>query len=87
MPIHEYAYTCVCIRVNVSVSEWSCVVNICIFMYMHAPPVSHNPKQTKKLFKYVMDMCKYDLDYDLRDKARLYRALFFKPKVCVHVYL
>eukprot|EP00457_Paulinella_chromatophora_P000815 gb/GEZN01000815.1/.p1 GENE.gb/GEZN01000815.1/~~gb/GEZN01000815.1/.p1 ORF type:complete len:1083 (+),score=281.68 gb/GEZN01000815.1/:92-3340(+) len=39
-----------------------------------------NPKQTSLLFKYVMDLCKYDLSYDLRDRARLLRSLFFKKK-------
>eukprot|EP00808_Paulinella_micropora_P002780 g68684.t1 len=39
-----------------------------------------NPKQTSLLFKYVMDLSKYDLSYDLRDRARLLRILFFKKK-------
>lgn len=39
-----------------------------------------NPKQTSLLFKYVMDLCKYDANIDLRDRARMMRALFFKKK-------
>ena len=39
-----------------------------------------NPRQTSLLFKYVMDLCKYDVNYDIRDRARLLRALFFKKK-------
>lgn len=39
-----------------------------------------NSKQTASLFKYVMDLCKYDLNIDLRDRARMMRSLFFKKK-------
>jgi len=39
-----------------------------------------NPQQTSLLFKYVMDLCKFDMNYDLRDRSRLYRSLFFKKK-------
>jgi AP-3 complex subunit beta len=39
-----------------------------------------NPRQTSLLFKYVMDLCKYDCNYDIRDRARSCRSLFFKKK-------
>jgi AP-3 complex subunit beta len=39
-----------------------------------------NPKQTSLLFKYIMELCKYDINYDLRDRARMVRAVFFKKK-------
>jgi len=39
-----------------------------------------NPQQTAVLFRYVMDLCKYDLNFDLRDRTRLIKALFFKKK-------
>ena len=34
-----------------------------------------NPTQIFLLFKYVVDLCRYDLNYDLRDKARMLRRL------------
>ena len=39
-----------------------------------------NPKQTSTLFKYVMDLAKYDTNIDLRDRARMFRTMFFKKK-------
>jgi len=39
-----------------------------------------NAKQTALLFKYIVDLCKYDVDFDLRDRARMVRALFFKRR-------
>ncbi len=30
--------------------------------------------------RYIMELCKFDASYDIRDKARLLRALFFKKK-------
>lgn len=39
-----------------------------------------NPQQTARLFRYIMDLAKYDVNYDLRDRARLIKALFFKRK-------
>jgi AP-3 complex subunit beta len=34
-----------------------------------------NPKQTKLLCQYVLNMAKYDLNYDIRDRARFLRTL------------
>lgn len=34
-----------------------------------------NPKQTKLLCQYVLNMAKYDLNYDIRAKARFLRTL------------
>jgi len=39
-----------------------------------------NQQKLAPLFKYVMDLCKYDVSFDLRDRARLLRALFFKKR-------
>lgn len=39
-----------------------------------------NPKQVSLVFKYIMDLCRYDANIDLRDRARMMRALFFKKK-------
>lgn len=36
-----------------------------------------NPAQTKEIFKHVLEMAKYDLNYDIRDKARLMRCILF----------
>lgn len=36
-----------------------------------------NPAQTKELFKYVLELAKYDLNYDVRDKARVMRGILF----------
>ena len=50
------------------------VLNLAVKLYLW------RPKEVSLLFKYVMDMSKYDLSYDIRDRARLMRALFFKKK-------
>ena len=50
------------------------VLNLAVKLYLW------RPKDVSLLFKYVMDMSKYDLSYDIRDRARLMRALFFKKK-------
>ena len=34
-----------------------------------------NPKQTLLLCQYVYNLCKYDTNYDIRDRARLLRAV------------
>lgn len=36
-----------------------------------------NPKQTRLLCQYVYNLAKYDTNYDIRDRARLTRALVF----------
>ncbi|XP_063848352.1 AP-3 complex subunit beta-2-like isoform X2 [Scylla paramamosain] len=39
-----------------------------------------NPKQTRLLCQYVYNLAKYDTNYDIRDRARLTRALVFPPQ-------
>jgi hypothetical protein len=34
-----------------------------------------NPTQIFLLFKYILDLCRYDQNYDLRDRARMFRKL------------
>jgi len=36
-----------------------------------------NPKQTKLLTQYVLNLAKYDQNYDIRDRARFIRAFVF----------
>lgn len=36
-----------------------------------------NPKQTKLLCQYVLNLAKYDQNYDIRDRARFLRQLVF----------
>ena len=36
-----------------------------------------NPAQTKLLAQYVLNLAKYDMNYDIRDRARFIRALLF----------
>ena len=50
------------------------ILNLALKLYLA------NPKQTANLFKYTMDLCKYDSNIDLRDRARMMRSLFFKKK-------
>ena len=38
-----------------------------------------NPKQTKLLTQYVFNLAKYDVNYDIRDRARFMRAFLFPP--------
>ncbi|KAL6049496.1 AP-3 complex subunit beta [Balamuthia mandrillaris] len=37
--------------------------------------VLDNPSQTAVLFKYILDLAKYDLNYDVRDRGRLLRSI------------
>eukprot|EP01083_Nonionella_stella_P193301 714077_1 len=39
-----------------------------------------NPKTTQLLFKYVLDLCKFDLNYDIRDRARFIKRVFLSKK-------
>jgi len=34
-----------------------------------------NPSQTRQLFEYVLELAKFDLNYDIRDRARLMRTV------------
>jgi AP-3 complex subunit beta len=39
-----------------------------------------NPEQTSKIFTYVMNLAKYDTNYDIRDRARTMRRILFNPQ-------
>jgi AP-3 complex subunit beta len=39
-----------------------------------------NPEQTSKIFTYVMNLAKYDTNYDIRDRARVMRRILFNPQ-------
>ena len=41
-----------------------------------------NPKQTKVLCQYVLNLAKYDQNYDIRDRARFLRQLVLPEEVC-----
>jgi AP-3 complex subunit beta len=42
-----------------------------------------NPEQTRELAHYILFLAKFDVNYDIRDKARLMRFLLFpKEDVC-----
>jgi len=50
------------------------VLNLAVKLYLS------NPKETSLLFKYIMDLSKNDQNFDVRDRARMVRSLFFKKK-------
>eukprot|EP00484_Ammonia_sp_Unknown_P027652 CAMPEP_0197037556 /NCGR_PEP_ID=MMETSP1384-20130603/14733_1 /TAXON_ID=29189 /ORGANISM="Ammonia sp." /LENGTH=1385 /DNA_ID=CAMNT_0042467871 /DNA_START=77 /DNA_END=4234 /DNA_ORIENTATION=+ len=50
------------------------ILNLAVKVYLA------DPKKTILLFKYILDLCKYDQNYDLRDKARMIRCIFFQKK-------
>ena len=50
------------------------ILNLAVKVYLA------DPKKTILLFKYILDLCKYDQNYDLRDRARLVRCVFFQKK-------
>lgn len=50
------------------------ILNLAVKVYLS------NPKQIAKLFKYILEVCRYDANYDLRDRARLIRSIFFQKK-------
>lgn len=37
------------------------------------------PDQTTKLFQYILNLSRYDTDYDIRDKCRVIRRVIFNP--------
>lgn len=36
-----------------------------------------NRQQTEKIFVYILNLAKYDINYDVRDKARVLKNLLF----------
>eukprot|EP01083_Nonionella_stella_P182587 657380_1 len=50
------------------------ILNLAVKVYLA------DPKKVMLLFKYILDLCKYDQNYDLRDRARLIRCIFFQKK-------
>lgn len=40
-----------------------------------------NPRQTKSLCQYILNMAKYDQNYDIRDRARFLRQLVLPTEV------
>ena len=50
------------------------ILNLAVKVYLA------DPKKVILLFKYILDLCKYDQNYDLRDRARLIRCVFFQKK-------
>ena len=50
------------------------ILNLAVKVYLA------DPKKVILLFKYILDLCKYDQNYDLRDRARLVRCVFFQKK-------
>ncbi len=41
-----------------------------------------NPKQVALLVQYVLNLAKYDQNYDIRDRARYFRALIYNNEKC-----
>ena len=41
-----------------------------------------NPKQVALLVQYVLNLAKYDQNYDIRDRARFFRTLIFNESKC-----
>jgi AP-3 complex subunit beta len=41
-----------------------------------------NPKQTTLLVQYVLNLAKYDQNYDIRDRSRYLRTLIFQNEKC-----
>ena len=46
-----------------------------------------NPKQAKLLCQYVLDLAKYDQNYDIRDRARFLRQLVLPGEVSLSGWL
>jgi hypothetical protein len=49
-------------------------LNLAVKLYLSTPAVA------APYFKYLMDLCRVDESSDIRERARLYRVLFFKKK-------
>jgi AP-3 complex subunit beta len=39
-----------------------------------------NPSQTAGIFQYILNLAKYDVNYDIRDRARVMRAILLNSK-------
>jgi len=39
-----------------------------------------NPAQTAGIFQYILNLAKYDVNYDIRDRARVMRAILLNAK-------
>jgi len=56
-------------------------LNLAIKLFLHqANFPSDKQKVLKKLFKYLLDLCRFDQSYDIRDRCRLVRAIFLRGK-------
>lgn len=52
------------------------ILNLSVKLYIHYSTDQH----INVLFRYVMELCRYDINYDIRDRTRLLRALLYKRK-------
>lgn len=52
------------------------IVNLAVKLFL-SPDTQ---QQTALLFKYILDLCKYDMNFDIRDRARLIRGAFHNKK-------
>ena len=52
------------------------ILNLSVKLYIHY----NNDNNITTLFKYIMELCRYDMNYDIRDRTRLLRTLLFKRK-------
>jgi AP-3 complex subunit beta len=54
------------------------IINLAAKLYLT------NSKHTKLLTTYVLNLAKYDQNYDIRDRARMIRALLFTKETKLH---
>ena len=52
------------------------ILNLAVKLYIT------NPKQVALLVQYVLNLAKYDQNYDIRDRGRFLRALIFNNDKC-----
>jgi vesicle coat complex subunit len=72
----EILRQCACTFVDEHSSTRLQILNLAVRAYLVLP----TEQPVALLFKYIMDLCKYDMDLDIRDKSRFYRAIFFRKK-------
>ena len=55
----------------------------CCWFFPHTPCFEYSfPSQTKLLTQYVLNLAKYDQNYDIRDRARFIRQLIVPTEKC-----
>eukprot|EP00493_Phyllostaurus_siculus_P025997 UN26342 len=62
---------------QVKLQALNLAIKLFLFQSNYTP---EHQKILKKLFKYLLDLCRFDRNYDIRDRCRLCRSVFLRGK-------